>query len=113
MIVVIDIMIDGNLVMKLQANVSRPDLRGHTPCLGEEEAHGFVGVVPEPYLKGKHTLSAFAVNPDPETGSPVLIGQDSICNGVSCVPDGEGHARYAFEQERRAWHFEQSIRAML
>jgi hypothetical protein len=33
--VAIQIKIDGERVMLLQANISRPDLRGRTPCLGE------------------------------------------------------------------------------
>ena len=112
-IVAIRIEIDGEPVMELQANVSRPDLRGSTPCLGTEDVHGFAGVVPKQFLNGKHTLSAYAVNPDPEAGAPVLLGQDSLCNGVSCPPDDEGHAWHAFEEERRAWHVEESVRAML
>jgi hypothetical protein len=112
-IVEIHIKIDGKLVMELQANVSRPDLRGHSPCLGADEAHGYVGEVPEPFLKGKHTLAAFAVNPDPEAGALVLLGQDSLCNGVSCPLGDEAHAWHAFEEERQAWHVEQSVRAML
>ena len=100
--------------MELQANVSRPDLRGHTPCLGAEEKHGFVGVVPDHFLKGKHTMSAFAINPDPEVGGgPVLLGEDSLCDGVSCSPDEVGHAWHRFEGERREWHAEQSLRALL
>ena len=51
--------------------------------------------------------------PDCEAGAPVLLGQDSLCNGVSCPPDDEGHAWHVFEEERRAWHVEQSVRAML
>ena len=112
-IVAIRIEIDGEPVMELQANISRPDLRGHTPCLGATEAHGFVGVVPEQYLEGKHTMSAYAMKPDQEAGAPVLLGQDSLCNGVSCGPDEEGHAWHAFEAERRAWNVEQSLRPML
>ena len=109
-VVAIQIKIDGNLVMELQANISRPDLHGRTPCLGAKEAHGYVGVVPEPFIEGKHTLSAFAMNPE---AKPILLGQDSLCNGVSCPPNEEGHAWHAFEEERRAWHVEQSVRAML
>ena len=113
-VVTIRIKVDGQPVMELQANVSRPDLRGHTPCLGAEEKHGFVGVVPDQFLKGKHTMSAFALNPDPEAGGgPVLLGEDSLCNGISCSPDEVGHAWHRFEGERREWHAEQSLRALL
>ena len=163
-VVPILIKIDGEPAMELHANISRPGLRGKTPCLGTAEAHGFAGVVPQKYLAGKHVMSAFAMNPglgppaacaarlakdgceargkeaciacaerhqaDLEAAGctnsgvegfcggsppapPVLIGQDSLCNGVSCGPDEEGHAWHAFEAERRAWNAEQSARALL
>ena len=56
-VVAVHIKIDGQLVMTLQANVSRPDLRGKTPCLGATEQHGFVGEVPEPFLDVRITLT--------------------------------------------------------
>jgi hypothetical protein len=115
-VVAVHIKIGGQLVLELQANVSRPGLRGKTPCLGEDEEHGFTGMVPEKYLEGKYVMSAYAVN-DPEfangAANLVLLGQDSLCNGVSCGPDEVGHAWHAFEAEQRVWNVEQSIRAML
>ena len=88
-VVAVHIKIDNQLVMTLDANVSRPDLRFKTPCLGASEKHGFTGVVPEKYLEGKHTMSAYAVNPAADgKANPVLLllGQDSLCDGVSCGP---------------------------
>lgn len=113
-VVAIQIKIDGQLVMELQANVSRPDLRGATPCLGAEEKHGFIGVVPQPFLKGKHMMSAFAVNPEADgAANPVLLGTDSLCDGISCPPDENGHAWHRFEAEQREWNVAQSLRALL
>ena len=98
------------MIMSLDANISRPDLRGKTPCLGAEEAHGYAGAVPEQYLKGKHVMSAYAMNGQ---APPVLLGQDSLCDGVSCGPDEEDHAWHAFAAEQRTWDIEQTVRAML
>lgn len=116
-VVKIHLKVDSLLVMELDANVSRPDLHGKTPCLGAEEAHGYAGAVPAQYLKGKHVMSAFAIqspNPANPSPKPVLLGQDSLCDGVSCGPDVEGgHAWHAFAAEQRTWNVEQSVRAML
>jgi hypothetical protein len=173
--------------MQLQANISRPDLRGNSPCLGVEERHGFAGYVPQEcvrasssnahrlavcqarlcqlccalprpvlcslpcmsmygeqempskhhlivqteshavhlsstcvplagrYLEGKVLMSAYAVNTasDPE-GQLVLLGEDSLCDGVSCGPDEPGgHAWFAHAEREREWSAEQSVRAML
>eukprot|EP01047_Picozoa_sp_COSAG01_P033330 COSAG01_NODE_2446_length_7684_cov_126.363564_16_plen_71_part_00 len=63
------------------------------------------------------TVSAF--DPPPPQSHCVfgqLLGQDSLCDGASCSPaseEQEGHAWHAFEEGRRAWHAEQSLRAML
>ena len=62
-IVQIHIKIDDQPAIQMEANISRPDLRGKTPCLGAEERHGFIGEVPAQFQKGKHTMSAFAIIP--------------------------------------------------
>jgi hypothetical protein len=67
------------------------------------------------YLEGKVLMSAYAVNTasDPE-GQLVLLGEDSLCDGVSCGPDEPGgHAWFAHAEREREWSAEQSVRAML
>lgn len=109
-IVQIHIKIDDQPAIQMEANISRPDLRGKTPCLGAEERHGFIGEVPAQFQKGKHTMSAFAIIPG---APPVLLGEDSLCDGVSCPSDQEGHLWRQFDLQQREWNAEQSLRALL
>jgi hypothetical protein len=75
---------DGHSVMQLEANVSRLDVRSKT---GADEK--------------------------PEAANPVLLGEDNLCDRVSCPPGEKSHSWHLFEQERREWHAEQIQRAWL
>ena len=83
--VVVHIKVDNVLDKVIDANISRPDLKGG-PCMGGNLHHGFTGSVPASAMEGKHTLTAFAVNtaPNAKREPMVLLGEDKLCDGVSC-----------------------------
>ena len=112
-VVAVHIKVDGAVVLQLEANISRPDLRYKTPCGGPDERHGFAGLVPAAAMSGKHQvrsdnpirdtggccrpladvpcicpgpqLAAFAVNRVPNAPM-VLLGKQAICDGKPCGP---------------------------
>ncbi len=103
--VAIHVFIDSQLSEVLEANLTRPDLDGKTPC--GTGPHGFIGRLPEAAWKGQHTLTVFALNlaSNAKSSNATLIqlgGQDKLCNGVSCGPEKDDISRWSQEQLMRA-----------
>jgi hypothetical protein len=105
-VVTVHVKLDGVLAMTLHANISRPDLKGKTPCGGSLERHGFAGFVPPSAMEGKHMLAVFAVNP---AGGQVELGQDELCDGVTCT----GLRRGLDLSHLSAWSDDQTMMALL
>ena len=103
--VAIHVFIDNKLSEVLEANLTRSDLHGKTPC--GTRPHGFVGRLPGSVWKGQHTLTVFALNPAPNAraSNATLIqlgGLDRLCNGVSCGAERDDISTWSQEQLMRA-----------